>query len=425
MIIASIDLMKGKAVQLIEGKEKVLERDNPLELAWEFDRYGEIALIDLDAAMGKVAAGENPQLIREICGIADCRVGGGIRTAAQARELVSWGARKVIIGTKAFENNRVNVPFLEELAKSIGKERIMAAIDARRQEIVTNAWQQPTGLPLLETAQALEPYVSGFLFTCVEREGKKQGTDIAAIEKLRQTLHIPITAAGGVHTLGEVETLAGLGVDVQLGMALYTGTISLAEGFVGSLDWKQPLLPVITMDPTGQVLMQAYIDRENLSKTLATGNMWYYSRTRRQSWQKGETSGNVQRLIRVRADCDRDCILATVNQTGAACHLGRYSCFGDRKFSLDQLYGIIADRFAHPEPGSYTATLDHQKVREKLLEEAAEVVEAKTREDIIWEAADVLYFLTVLLQKEGVTLENVMAELRRRHFFGDPRRRKK
>ncbi len=189
MIIASIDLMKGKAVQLIEGKEKVLERDNPLELAREFDRYGEIALIDLDAAMGKVAAGENPQLIREICGIADCRVGGGIRTAAQARELVSWGARKVIIGTKAFENNRVNIPFLEELAKSIGKERIMAAIDARRQEIVTNAWQQPTGLPLLETAKALEPYVSGFLFTCVEREGKKQGTDIAAIEKLRQTLH--------------------------------------------------------------------------------------------------------------------------------------------------------------------------------------------------------------------------------------------
>jgi phosphoribosyl-ATP pyrophosphohydrolase/phosphoribosyl-AMP cyclohydrolase len=133
-------------------------------------------------------------------------------------------------------------------------------------------------------------------------------------------------------------------------------------------------------------------------------------------WQKGETSGNLQKLIKLRVDCDRDTILATVDQTGPACHLGNYSCFGDRKFTLDRLYQVIKDRFNNPRPGSYTATLDNKKVREKLLEEAAEVVEAKTREDIIWEAADVLYFLTVLLQKQGITINDVLMELHRRRF---------
>ena len=416
MIVASIDLMEGKAVQLVEGKEKVLERDNPVELAKEFNRYGEIAVIDLDAAMGKKKTNNNQKIIHEICGFADCRVGGGIRTVEQARELVSRGARKVIIGSRAFENNQLNISFLEELSQAIGKERVMVAIDARNREIVTRGWQYSTGLYLVETAQALEPYVSEFLFTCVEREGRKLGTDLEAVKELKKKIQIPITAAGGVHSLQEVDTLAQLGVDVQLGMALYTGSIQLADGFVCSLNWKQPLLPVITVDRAGQVLMQAYTNKAALEKTLETGYMWYFSRSRQRLWQKGETSGNLQELIQLRVDCDRDTVLATVDQTGPACHLGNYSCFGDRKFTLDQLYQVIEERFNNPRPGSYTASLDNKKVREKLLEEAAEVVEAKSIEDILWEAADVMYFLTVLLQKQGITINDVLMELRRRRF---------
>jgi phosphoribosyl-ATP pyrophosphohydrolase/phosphoribosyl-AMP cyclohydrolase len=416
MIVASIDLMQGKAVQLVEGKEKVLEQDNPVELAKEFNRYGEIAVIDLDAAMRKTKNIENQKIIHEICAFADCRAGGGIGTVEQAGELVSRGARKVIIGSKAFENNKLNIPFLQELGQAIGKERVMVAIDARDREIVSKGWQYSTGLSLIETAKALEPYVSEFLFTCVEREGRKQGTDLETVNALKQEIKIPITAAGGVHSLQQVETLAQLGVDVQLGMALYTGSIQLAEGFVCSLNWKQPLLPVITVDSSGQVLMQAYTNKAALEKTFETGYMWYYSRSRQRLWQKGETSGNRQKLIKLRVDCDRDTVLATVDQTGPACHLGNYSCFGDRKFTLDQLYKVIEDRFKNPRPGSYTATLDHKKVREKILEEAAEVVEAKSREDIIWEAADVLYFLTVLLQKQGISIDDVLMELHRRRL---------
>ena len=203
MLIASIDLMNGKAVQLVQGKRKVLERDNPLELAREYGKLGEIAVIDLDAAMGN---GNNKELIQKICSMARCRVGGGIGSVQQAKEYVAMGAEKIIIGSKGFENNRVNVDFLKDLARGIGKERILVAVDARDGEIVVNGWKTGTGLRVVESATILAPYVSGLLFTCVEREGKLNGTDMTAIRELRKVFAGSITAAGGITTTGELKT---------------------------------------------------------------------------------------------------------------------------------------------------------------------------------------------------------------------------
>jgi phosphoribosyl-ATP pyrophosphohydrolase/phosphoribosyl-AMP cyclohydrolase len=405
--------MDGKAVQLVEGKEKVLERDNPEQLASQFDRFGEIAVIDLDAALGR---GENRELIKRICRLADCRVGGGIRSVRQALELVSYGAKKVVVGSRVFENNRLNLSFLEELGRAIGKERIIAAADARDREIVIHGWQSRTGLDLFDTAAKLEPYAAELLFTCVEKEGKMKGSDMETIVHLGKVFPGRITAAGGFHSLEEIEELANAGTDVQLGMALYTGKIKLDEAFIRCLNWKQPLLPVIALDGDGQVLMHAYTNKEALQRTFETGNMCYYSRSRQRLWMKGETSGNLQKVIRLRTDCDRDTLIAVVEQTGVACHLGHYSCFGDKTFSLRDLYRVIGDRFDHPVPGSYTATLDRAKVREKILEEANEVIEARDREHIVWEAADLLYFLTVLLQKEDIPIDDILAELYRRRW---------
>ncbi len=413
MVIASIDLMDGKAVQLKQGAEKTLEVENPLELAKKFDRFGEVAVIDLDAALGK---GDNREMIRQILKIAECRVGGGIRTVAQAKEWISLGARKVIIGSKAFENDAVNYHFLQELADAVSPQHLIIAIDAREGEIVTQGWTHHTGLDVLETTPKLERYCGEFLFTCVEREGMMQGSDHDLIKKLLEKTERRVTVAGGVSALDEVRELAGLGTDQQLGMALYTGKINLAEAFIESLDWrKAALIPTIVQDRAGQVLMLAYSNRESLQKTFDAGKMHYFSRSRQKLWLKGETSGHFQFVHRLRADCDRDTLLAIVDQSDVACHLGNYSCFGDKQFSWAELYDVISDRFENPLPGSYTAKLKSgDLLSEKILEEAQEVVEAEERDHLIWEAADLLFFLTAKLARHDIGVDEVLHELRRR-----------
>ncbi|MDR0877691.1 MAG: phosphoribosyl-ATP diphosphatase, partial [Treponema sp.] len=164
MVVASIDIQNGKVVQLKQGSELILQRDNAVELAEEFDRYGEIAVIDLDAAMGGATGSlsSNIEMIKPLLRKAECRVGGGIRTPEQAKELVSLGARKIIAGSTCFRNPEkkgvgiaggeftVNIPFLEGLAKKIGRERVIVAVDARKNangnnEIVVDGWKTPTG----------------------------------------------------------------------------------------------------------------------------------------------------------------------------------------------------------------------------------------------------------------------------------------
>ena len=416
--MASIDIQGGKVVQLRQGAEKVLERDNPLELAAEFDRYGEIAVIDLDAAMNQ---GSNIETIKPLLRKAECRVGGGIRTPGQARELVSLGARKVIVGSGAFRvpdgGFGVNAPFLQAMSQEIGRERLVVAVDARDGEIVVDGWKTPTGLDLIRAAQAVEPFAGELLFTCVEREGTMTGIDLEPARKLRGAVGCLVTVAGGVSTQAEIESIAALGCDVQLGMALYTGKISLADAFGVSLDWKkEPLLPIIVQSPDGQVLMTGVTDREALAETFKRGNVCFHSRSRNKLWMKGETSGNTLRLVRMRADCDRDTLLATAEPAGGVCHTGAWSCFAtDRRFTWEFLQGVIAERFRNPTPGSYTATLDDELVREKIMEEAQELCQANTREETVWEAADLLYFATVLMSRAGVSVGEILDELDRRH----------
>jgi phosphoribosyl-ATP pyrophosphohydrolase/phosphoribosyl-AMP cyclohydrolase len=411
MVIASIDLMNSRAVQLRRGREKILERADVLALAEQFNKYGEIAVIDLDAAMNK---GDNIEIVKRILKRAECRVGGGIRNLKRAQELISHGATKVIIGSKAFENDKINEDFLNELVNVIGRLRIIIAVDALNREIVTNAWTHKTHLALFDTISKLDKYCAEFLFTCVEREGTLEGTDLDALRTLKTLTDNKIVMAGGVHSIEEIKECAQLGFDVQLGMALYTGKIDLADAFIESLNWQTELVPTITQDIAGQVLMLAYSNKDSIKKTCATNKMWYFSRSRNKLWMKGETSHNVQEIVKLRADCDRDTILATVRQKGVACHLGSYSCFGDKIFSLNELYELIRDRTENPRPESYTATLNGNRLKEKIMEEAREIVVAKTKEELIWEIADLLYFITAALVKSDVELSDVINDLRRR-----------
>ncbi len=405
MVIASIDIMQGKVVQLRQGSEKVLERDDALALAADFDRYGEIAVIDLDAAMGK---GENVAMMKELVKRAECRVGGGIRTVEKAKEFIALGARKVIIGSQAFENNQINHTFLQELVNAIGRPRIIVAVDALEGKIVTRGWKHQTDLPLFDAVKQLEPYASEFLFTCVEREGTMKGANFDLIRELKRTTKRLITAAGGVSTLDEITQIADIGADVQLGMALYTGKVDLAESFVECLNWKTELLTAVTQDEAGQVLMVAYCNKEALRKAFRTGNMTYFSRSRQNLWTKGETSGHTQKLVRMRADCDRDALLVTVKQAGAACHNDTYTCFGDQRPTLQQFY---AEESAAIQAN--TARSETQ-IQELLRVAGHEFSNAATPDSVLTTAADVFDGMTALLAKRGVSVEDVLAELGRR-----------
>ena len=248
-----------------------------------------------------------------------------------------------------------------------------------------------------------------------------QGTNLQMAQELRNSVKCRVVVAGGVSTEEEVQTLEKMHCDVQLGMALYTQKVSLKNSFIKCIDWQKVsgMVPVIAQDfRSGEVLMMGYSNQEALEKTFSSGKLTFFSRTRNVLWTKGETSGNFLEVVKLRADCDRDTILATVIPHGPVCHTGSWSCFSsepDEKSTLERLYGTIQERFANPRPGSYTATLDSKRVREKIEEESEELCEAEDKDEVIWEAADLLYFVSVLMYKEGVTWKDVCDELDRRH----------
>jgi phosphoribosyl-AMP cyclohydrolase / phosphoribosyl-ATP pyrophosphohydrolase len=415
MIIPSIDLQSGKAVQLKQGRERVLEHEDPVGLARDFTRFGEIAVIDLDAALDK---GSNHETIRHICRAGPCRVGGGIRSVEKARQIMDLGVEKLIFGTRAFCSSGVDHEFLKQAVKEFGRERIMVALDVKNGKVVTKGWRESTGLDPLKAAKELEAYVSEFLMTCVDREGMMEGTDLELFERLKEETEIEVTAAGGVTTLDEIRRLSRKGFNIQLGMALYTGAVSLPQAFSAALDWGKGLLPTVTRDLAGRILMLAYSSRESLQKTFETGLVWYYSRSRKNLWQKGETSGHIQKFMNIRQDCDGDALLITAEQTGPACHTGRYSCFGPKSFNVRDLGDVIRDRLRNPVPGSYTASLDFSRIQDKIREEAEELIDAQERDHIIWEAADLFYFVNVWLAWHGVSFEDVIRELGRRRSCG-------
>jgi phosphoribosylformimino-5-aminoimidazole carboxamide ribotide isomerase len=226
MIFPCIDLMDGKVVQLVQGREKALEADAPLEMVRRFAAFPEIQVIDLNAAMG---TGSNDDLVRLLATHARTRVGGGVRSVDRARALVDQGAHKVIIGTAAFAADGIHAAFLEELAAAIGKERVIVAVDSKQGRIVVKGWREATRFRAEEVLRALEPYCAGFLCTYVDKEGMLEGTDLDWFRSLRAATPLEITAAGGITTLEEVRALLDMNVHAALGMAVYTGRLNLED----------------------------------------------------------------------------------------------------------------------------------------------------------------------------------------------------
>ncbi len=189
------------------------------------------------------------------------------------------------------------------------------------------------------------------------------------------------------------------------------------------------LIPAIVVDAQSQsVLTLAYMNRESLAISLAEGRTCFWSRSRKELWRKGETSGNVQHIVNMKADCDRDALVVYVKKDGPACLLGTDSCFidevfGNEPFSIKALYALLEGRKAEKKEGSYTTYLFEKgidKILKKVGEESTEVIiagKADDRKETVYEIADLAYHVMVLMVQMGISVEDVLAELASRHVI--------
>jgi phosphoribosyl-ATP pyrophosphohydrolase len=405
MIIPSIDIMDGQAVQLIGGREKALEAGDPRAVAKKFAVAGDLAVIDLDAALGR---GSNSDAIGELVRRYPCRVGGGIRSVDSALEWLDRGAQRVILGTMA----------TPEILDQLPRDRVMAALDGVDGEVVVEGWRTGTGASVLDRVSELREMVGSFLVTFVEREGRLGGVDLEAAQRVVDAAgETPVTIAGGVTTAEEIAALDRLGADAQVGMAIYTGRLTLHEAFAAPLVSDRPdgLWPTVVADEHGVALGLVYSSLDSLRRAIEDRRGVYQSRSRG-LWVKGETSGATQELLRVDADCDRDALRFTVRQRGDGfCHRETRTCWGQDR-GLGALERRLAARLEHAPENSYTSRLakDPALLAAKLVEEARELGEAPDRDNLVWEAADLMYFTLAQLGSRGVALDEVMGELDRR-----------
>jgi phosphoribosyl-ATP pyrophosphohydrolase/phosphoribosyl-AMP cyclohydrolase len=405
MIVPSIDISGGRTVQLVGGERLVIEAGDPIRLLESFGVVGEVAVIDIDAARGE---GSNEQLIAELCRRGRIRLGGGIRDLDTAMRWLDRGVEKVIIGTAASP----------ELLAGLPPDRVIVALDSRDNEVLSHGWRQGTGQDLMTRVDELKELCHGFLVTFVEREGRLQGTDL---ERARRVVAAAaparVTVAGGINSPEEVAVLDQMGADAQVGMALYTGDMTLGEALAAMLHSDRPdgLWPTVVVDERGVALGLVYSSSQSLVTAIAKRRGVYHSRTRG-VWYKGETSGATQELIAVDLDCDRDTLRFTVRQHGPGfCHTGDRSCWGGDR-GLGRLDRRLASLAEGGDPASNTRKLlrDPDLLATKLVEEAAELGRADGADEVTREAADLLYFLLVRATAGEVGLGAVEAELDRR-----------
>jgi phosphoribosylformimino-5-aminoimidazole carboxamide ribotide isomerase len=226
MLIPSIDLKGGAVVQLVQGERLAIRDGDVFRWVRRFSTFPKVQVIDLDAALG---VGDNLPIVREIAGQLSCRVGGGIRTVARARDVLGAGAKQVIASSALFQDGAPNVAFARELADAVGIERVIAAVDSRDGRVVIHGWKTPLPLTAVDAVRALEPYCGEFLYTHVDTEGLMGGTNRDAILAVRRATTRRVTAAGGITTQQEIDDLDAAGVDAVVGMAIYTGKLQLPD----------------------------------------------------------------------------------------------------------------------------------------------------------------------------------------------------
>ena len=420
-----IYLYQKRAVSDREAKTDISV--TPAALAGEYASSGCDRLYVHDMSVGDREHEETLDLIREICAASAVPVAGGgnIRRLEDVKKLLYAGCAQAVVELKRPED----LALLEEVSKRFGPAKIIAGVDAPGQleaakEIIGRRASEVFlfhGAGVREAALVSPVPVTPFL-------------PEVSLDKLLEVLSFANVAglSGPLVTqnLGQMEALKKICRENQIPVEQENAS------FVWEDFKKDPdgLVPVVVQDvKTEAVLMVAYMNEEAYRKTLESGRMHYYSHSRQALWLKGETSGHFQFVHRLTADCDMDTILARVEQIGAACHTGSYSCFfheiqdrGRKEEShnplkvLEEVLAVIEDRRIHPREGSYTNYLFEKgidKILKKVGEEATEIVIAAKNpnpNEVKYEISDFLYHMMVLMAEKGITWEEITEELAKR-----------
>jgi phosphoribosylformimino-5-aminoimidazole carboxamide ribotide isomerase len=226
MLIPSIDLMGGKIVQLVQGERKALEFVDFEEWIARFSSFPLIQLIDLDAALG---TGDNRELVGEFARRLPCQIGGGVRSIEAAEQMLSTGARRVILGSSLIRDGQPDTNFANELARAVGPEKLVFAIDSKEGRVAIRGWRQLTHIAPIEMLAVLDSWCGAFLYTHIDSEGLMQGIPLDIVRQLRASTSKQLIVAGGVASSEQVDQLHALGVDAVVGMAIYTGRLKLSD----------------------------------------------------------------------------------------------------------------------------------------------------------------------------------------------------
>ena len=348
----AIDVKDGQCVRLKKGlfNEVTVYSERPYEIAKGFEEAGAqfIHTVDLDGALK--GHGVNAETIKKICSSVNVPVqmGGGIRTLENIQEVLDFGVYRVIIGTKAVENP----DFIKAAIDRFGAEHIVVGVDAKDGLVAIEGWEKVSDKTALSLALAMKDIgVQTIVYTDISKDGMLAGPNVEQTKILSDKTGIDIIASGGMSCMDDLTHINDAGIHgAIIGKAIYEKRIDLKEAvnlFESGASYSKAsampkadisfkdlkldangLIPVVVQDyVNGEVLMLAYMNEEAYNKTLETGIMTYYSRSRQELWVKGLTSGHFQYVGSLDIDCDNDTILAKVRQVGAACHTGNRTCF--------------------------------------------------------------------------------------------------
>ncbi len=418
-----IFIAEGKAVTWFDDRT-VLSND-VAALAKHYCERGADELIVFDLSNTDEEHEESINLIRKISKVVTVPMiaGGNIRRAEDVKKFLYAGAKRAILNL----SKAVSADLIEEVSKRFGKERIAVSLndfDAlfKQQHLIEAFSTEIVFMHRLD----LNSVVNVTQIPCV-----------VITDTMEQNEILQILKSSGVKGISG-RFISSLNMDFNVFKEICADAGIQMTSFESIMDFSefklndQGLIPVIVQDyKTNEVLMMAYMNEEAFENTVKTGRMTYYSRSRQCQWVKGETSGHYQYVKSISADCDRDTLLAKVEQVGAACHTGNRSCFYTTIVGTDydtknphqvfeSVYNTILDRRENPKEGSYTNYLFEKgldKILKKVGEEATEIVIAAKNpnpEEIKYEIADFLYHAMVLMAERGVTWEDITEELAER-----------